>query len=199
MKNKLFFLDYETLQKSYEEIMRIANAEDLNNNNRKAIALYTLAIEKMNEIDKHNELAYFLRGKLNIKIKNYKSAIYDLGIYIGDCLPCTDHIWDAYFLRCIANLLIKNEIAYIQDWTIIQSHNKSEHLFFLRGLKLVLLKNIDNHLENAFKDFDKVIEIDQNFFQKYYYLIVNMPDKLKAIFNLYSLSNNNSLFWESNS
>ncbi len=197
MENKKFFLDYETLQKSYEEIMRIANTENLNNNNQKAIALYTLAIEKMNEIDKHNESAYFLRGKLNLKSKNYKSAIYDLGIYIVDCMPYTDHLWDAYFLRCISNLLLKNDIAYIQDWTVMQSHHNLEHLFFLRGLKLVLLKNIENHLENAFKDFDKVIEIDQNFFQKYDYLIVNMPDKLKAIFNLYSLSNNNSLFWES--
>ena len=149
MKNKLFFLDYETLQKSYEEIMRIANAEDLNNNNRKAIALYTLAIEKMNEIDKHNELAYFLRGKLNIKIKNYKSAIYDLGIYIGDCLPCTDHIWDAYFLRCIANLLIKNEIAYIQDWTI---HLNVATNYF--PIYKVLLQQTLNSIENPHLQFD---------------------------------------------
>ena len=56
---------------SIDELIDLAKKEDLNNNYFEAIRLYSLTIKKNNEQnDNSYTSAWFLRGKLNLKIKN---------------------------------------------------------------------------------------------------------------------------------
>ena len=71
---------------SIDELIDLAKKEELNNNYFEAIRLYSLVIKKNNERNaKSNISAWFLRGKLNLKIRKYIDAKYDLGICISIC------------------------------------------------------------------------------------------------------------------
>ena len=128
------------------EIIDLAKKEELNNNFFEAIRLYSLAIKKNNERNaKSNISAWFLRGKLNLKIRKYRDAKYDLGICISICQENMEPLYKAIykplfksvFLRCIANLMLNDE-AYFNDWVYIQKSQSYRHLFFIRGLNYSL-------------------------------------------------------------
>ena len=173
------------------EIIDLAKKEELNNNFFEAIRLYTLAIKKNNERNaKSNISAWFLRGKLNLKIRKYRDAKYDLGICISICQENMEPLYKAIhkplfksvFLRCIANLILNDE-AYYNDWVYIQKSQSYSHLFFIRGLNY----SLKNQTQKALEEYKKVLKISPNFFKDNDYLIVHIPEELKAIFNLYSL------------
>ena len=173
------------------EIIDLAKKEELNNNYFEAIRLYSLAIKKNNERNaKSNISAWFLRGKLNLKIRKYRDAKYDLGICISICQENMEPLYKAIykplfksvFLRCIANLILNDE-AYYNDWVYIQKSQSYSHLFFIRGLNY----SLKNQTQKALEEYEKVLKISPNFFKDNDYLIVHIPEELKAIFNLYSL------------
>ena len=170
---------------SIDELIDLAKKQELNNNCFEAIRLYSLAIKKNNE---RNEKSYaspwFLRGKLNLKIRRYRDAKYDLGICISICQEYMDPLYKGYdtpfftavFLRCIANLMLNNQ-EYLNDWYLIQKSQSYVHLFFLRGLKYSLKNDPDKALE----EFEKVIKNSPNFFKENDYLKVHIPEELKVM------------------
>ena len=173
------------------ELIDLAKKEELNNNYFKAIRLYSLVIKKNNERnDNSYTSAWFLRGKLNLKIRKYRDAKYDLGICISICQENMELLYKAInkplfksvFLRCIANLIL-NDRGYYYDWCYIQKSHSYAHLFFIRGLKY----SYKNEIKKALEEYEKVLKISPSFFKDNDYLIVHIPEELKAIFNLYSL------------
>ena len=176
---------------SIDELIDLAKKEELNNNYFEAIILYSLAIKKNNDRnDNSYTSAWFLRGKLNLKIRKYRDAKYDLGICISICQENMEPLYKAIhkplfksvFLRCIANLILNDE-AYYNDWVYIQKSQSYSHLFFIRGLNY----SLKNQTQKALEEYEKVLKISPNFFKDNDYLIVHIPEELKAIFNLYSL------------
>jgi len=150
-----------------------------------------LAIKKNNERnDNSYTSAWFLRGKLNLKIRKYRDAKYDLGICISICQENMEPLYKAIhkplfksvFLRCIANLILNDE-EYYNDLVYIQKSQSYRHLFFIRGLSY----SLKNQTQKALEEFEKVIKISPSFFRDNDCLIVHIPEELKAIFNLYSL------------
>ena len=188
---------------SIDELIDLAKKQELNNNCFEAIRLYSLAIPPANvklwtnAIKKNNQRnensyrwAWFFRGKLNLKIRRYRDAKYDLGICISICQENMEPLYKAIhkplfksvFLRCIANLMLSDE-AYFNDWVYIQKSQSYRHLFFIRGLNY----SLKNETKKALQEYEKVLKISPNFFKDNDYLIVHIPEELKAIFNLYSL------------
>ena len=81
---------------SIDELIDLAKKEELNNNYFEAIRLYSLAIKKNNErSDNSYTSAWFLRGKLNLKISRYR-AKYDLERRVN-----AKKIWNHYIKRFI--------------------------------------------------------------------------------------------------
>ena len=76
-----------------------------------------------------------------------------------------------------------NDEAYFNDWVYIQKSQSYRHLFFIRGLNY----SLKNETKKALEEYEKVLKIAPNFFKDNDYLIVHVPEELKAIFNLYSL------------
>ena len=126
----------------------------------------------------------------DLKIRKYRDAKYDLGICISICQENMELLYKAIhkplfksvFLRCIANLILNDE-AYYNDWVYIQKSQSYSHLFFIRGLNY----SLKNQTQKALEEYEKVLKISPNFFKDNDYLIVHIPEELKAIFNLYSL------------
>ena len=55
------------------------------------------------------------------------------------------------------------------------------------GRKRNEMKRNKNETKKALEEYEKVLKISPNFFKDNDYLIVHIPEELKAIFNLYSL------------
>ena len=154
---------------SIDELIDLAKKEELNNNYFEAIILYSLAIKKNNDRnDNSYTSAWFLRGKLNLKIRKYRDAKYDLGICISICQENMELLYKAIhkplfksvFLRCIANLMLNDE-AYFNDWVYIQKSQSYRHLFFIRGLNY----SLKNETKKAMEEYEKVLKIAPNFFK----------------------------------
>ena len=168
----------KTNSNNESEIIDLAKKEELNNNFFEAIRLYSLAIKKNNERNaKSNISAWFLRGKLNLKIRKYRDAKYDLGICISICQENMEPLYKAIykplfksvFLRCITNLMLNDE-AYLNDWVYIQKSQSYRHLFFIRGLNY----SLKNETTKALEEYEKVLKIAPNFFKDNDYLIVHV-------------------------
>ena len=166
-------------QGSNDKIIDQAKKEELNNNFFEAIRLYSLVIRKNNERNYNSySLAWFMRGKLNLKIRKYRDAKFDLGIYIWLCQVNMELLYKAInkplfksvFLRCIANLILNDE-EYYNDWVYIQKSQSYAHLFFIRGLKY----SYKNEIKKALEEYEKVLKISPSFFKDNDYLIVHIP------------------------
>ena len=178
------FSKYNSSLKSFVEIIDLAKIEEVNKNFDQAIRLYSLAISRREEENSFIFTSpWLLRGKLNLRLRKYRNAKYDLGVYISKCKENMKEIYIGYFYRCIANLKTKNEHEYYNDWSYIMTSQSYAEIFFLRGLKY----SLRNEKGKALDEFEKVIKNSPNFFKKNDDLIFHVPGELKAIFNLYSL------------
>lgn len=101
--------------------------------------------------------SYYLRGILNLEVKEYNDAIHDFAKYIS-LSPKNYSTYLAYFDRGIAEYKLEKYQNAIDDFTkVIELKPKEYKAYFNRGLSRVSIKDY----QGAFEDINKVIKTNR--------------------------------------
>lgn len=117
------------------------------------------ALRCLNEVVNYgvkDDVVYLLRGMVNSRLLQHKSAIRDY----NRAIEINPNVFDAYFNRGLENKTLKRYKAAIEDFSkSIELSPTSAQAYFSRGAA----KYDSQQIEAAIKDYDRAIKIKPNY------------------------------------